>query len=79
MAAPPGSSVRTGRAPTVTGGRLPPPPAVTVTLNVCTADRPPGSVAVIRIVADPSATPATVTVGPETLVVATPVLDELAV
>jgi len=51
----------------------------TVTENDCSAERPPGSVAVTRIVAVPAATPATATVRPETLTVATLVLDELAV
>ena len=52
---------------------------VTVTSKLCDASRPPGSVAVTVTVAMPSATPVTVTAEPETLAVARPVSDDVAV
>ncbi len=61
--------------PTGTGDWL----TLMVTSNDCVAERPPGSVAVTVIAALPSATPVTVTVGPETLTVAKLGSDDLAV
>ena len=52
--------------------------AVTVTMKVCVALRPPGSVAVTVTVALPGATPVTLTTPPETLTVATPVALDAA-
>ena len=51
----------------------------TVTVNDCTALKPPGSVAVTRIVPAPSRTSATITKAPVTLAVTTCVADDDAV